>query len=134
VRGTIDRAQEVRMGPGGRMRSTEAWLSDDSGARVQLLWFNQPFMARSLHAGMEVAVSGTVSAPRRGGRAAFHNPELERLSDTSEGGGTHTGRMVPVYHLTEGIPQRRMRDLIAGLVERFVDRLEDPLPASMCAR
>ncbi len=131
VRGNLDKVQEARMGRGGRMRSTEAWLSDETGARVRLIWFNQPFLARNLHAGMELAVSGTVGV--YGGRPTFSNPEFERLSDTATG-GTHTGRMVPMYHLTEGLPQRRLRDTLATLVERFADRLIDPLPPAIRAR
>ena len=127
VRGTLDRVQEVRMGRGGRMRSTEAFLSDEAGARVQIVWFNQPFIARQLRQGMEIAVSGTVAAYR--GRPSFNNPDYERIGD-----GQHTGRRVPVYHLTEGVPQRTLRSAIATLVERFADRLEDPLPPSMRGR
>ncbi|MFA7297533.1 MAG: ATP-dependent DNA helicase RecG [Dehalococcoidia bacterium] len=123
VRGTIDRVAETRMGRGGRMRSSEAWLTDEFGSRIQLVWFNQPFIARTLHAGTEIAVSGTPSVFR--GRPTFHNPEFERLG---EGGGMHTGRMIPMYHLTEGLPQRRLRDTIATLVERYADRMPDPLP------
>ena len=131
VRGTLDKVQEARMGRGGRMRSTEAWLSDETGARVRLIWFNQPFLARNLHSGMELAVSGTVGV--YGGRPTFSNPEFERLSDDGSG-GTHTGRMVPMYHLTEGLPQRRLRETLATLVERFADRLADPLPPAVRAR
>lgn len=123
VRGTVDKVQEIRMGRGGRMRSSEAWLTDEYGSRIQLVWFNQPFIARTLHAGTEIAVSGTPSVFR--GRPTFHNPEFERLG---EGNGMHTGRMIPMYHLTEGLPQRRLRDTIATLVERYADRMVDPLP------
>jgi ATP-dependent DNA helicase RecG len=124
VRGTVDRVQETRMGRGGRMRSSEAWLTDELGSRIQLVWFNQPFIARTLQAGTEIAVSGTPSVFR--GRPTFHNPEFERMS--GDGNGMHTGRMVPMYHLTEGLPQRRLRDTIATLVDRYADRLVDPLP------
>jgi ATP-dependent DNA helicase RecG len=124
VRGTLHSVQEVRMGRGGRMRSTQAFLSDETGARVQIVWFNQPFIARSLHTGMEVAISGNVAAYR--GRPSFNNPDYERLGE-----GQHTGRLVPVYHLTDGVPQRTLRTTLATLVERFADRLEDPLPPSM---
>ena len=128
VRGTVDRVGEIRMGAGGRMRSSEAWLSDDLGSHIQLIWFNQPFIARSLQAGTELAVSGTVTAFR--GRPAFNNPEFERLGTA----GTHTGRLVPVYHVTEGLPQRRMRETIGGIVERFADRMPEPLPEAMRGR
>ena len=124
VRGTIDKVQEIRMGRGGRMRSSEAWLTDEAGSRIQLLWFNQPYIARNLHAGTEIAVSGTPSVFR--GRPTFNNPEFERLG--ADGQGMHTGRMIPMYHLTEGLPQRRLRDTIASLVEKYADRVPDPLP------
>ena len=42
IRGTVDRARAIRMGRGGRMQSTEATISDDSGARIRVVWFNQP--------------------------------------------------------------------------------------------
>jgi ATP-dependent DNA helicase RecG len=39
-----------------------------------------------------------------------------------------------VYRLTEGLPQRTLRSMIADLVERYVDRVPDPLPAAMRER
>ncbi len=99
---------------------------------MQIVWFNQPFIARQLSQGTEIAVSGMVGAFR--GRPSFNNPDYERLAPADGGDGQHTGRLVPVYHLTEGLPQRTLRSTIATLVERYVDRLEDPLPASIRER
>ena len=134
VRGTVDRAREVRMGRGGRMRSTEVSLSDQSGASIRIVWFNQPYLARQFRPGMELAVSGMVRAFR--GHPTFDNPEFEAPSADTEGetGGTHTGRLVPVYHLTQGLPQRSLRSTIQKLIERFADRLVDPLPAELRRR
>ena len=128
VRGTIDRARAIRMGRGGRMQATEATISDASGARVRLVWFNQPYLAKQLPPGTEIAVAGTVRAYR--GRPTFDNPAYERITDDLR----HTGRLVPVYHLTQGLPQRALRDAIADLLERFADRLPEPLPAELRER
>ena len=128
IRGTIDRARAVRMGRGGRMQSTEATISDASGARVRLVWFNQPYLAKQLPQGTEIAVAGTVRAYR--GRPTFDNPAYERITDELR----HTGRLVPVYHLTQGLPQRGLREAIADLLERFADRLPEPLPAELRER
>src|SRR5690606_32866088 len=46
VRGRVVSARELRMGVGGRMRSAEVVIADDSGASIQAVWFNQPYMAR----------------------------------------------------------------------------------------
>jgi len=127
IRGVVTRAREVRMGRGGRMRSTEATITDDSGAAITVTWFNQPFIAKSLSAGMPIALAGKVTVFR--GRPTFQNPEFERLELSAD--GTHTGRLVPVYPLTQGLPQRTLRGVIANLLERYGDRVEDPLPPAI---
>ncbi|PKB56640.1 MAG: hypothetical protein BZY69_00755, partial [SAR202 cluster bacterium Casp-Chloro-G1] len=130
IRGVVDRAREVRMGRGGRMRSTEASISDESGASIRVTWFNQPFIAKSLPAGTPIAIAGRVTVFR--GHTTFQNPEFERVELNAD--GTHTGRLVPVYPLTAGLPQRTLRGMIANLLERYGDRLEDPLPARIRER
>ena len=130
IQGRVERSREIRMGRGGRMRAAEVTISDASGASIRATWFNQPFIVRSLPSGAEVAIAGKVTIYR--GRPAFQNPEFERL-DTDHG-ARHTGRLVPVYHLTQGLPQRTLRDMIAKLLETHASRLEDPLPEEMRAR
>jgi ATP-dependent DNA helicase RecG len=130
VHGVVNQAREVRMGRGGRMRSTEATVSDESGDSIRVTWFNQPFIAKLLSVGMPIALAGKVTVFRR--RPTFQNPEFERLELNSD--GTHTGRLVPVYPLTQGLPQRSLRGVIANLLERYGDRIEDPLPAAIRER
>ncbi len=130
VRGRLDRVREVRMGRGGRMRSTEATVSDQSGASIRVIWFNQPYLARQLREGSEVAIAGSVRAFR--GRLTFDNPEFELMG--ADGHGRHTGRLVPVYRLTAGLAQRSLRSLVASLVERYVDRVPEPLPDALIER
>ena len=128
IRGTVDRARAIRMGRGGRLQATEATISDEAGARIRVIWFNQPYLAKQLPAGTEIAIAGPVKAYR--GRPTFDNPAFERVTEELR----HTGRLVPVYHLTQGLPQRALREAIAGLVERFVDRVPEPLPAELRER
>ncbi len=129
VRGTVDRSREVRMGRGGRMRASEVQITDDLGSRISATWFNQPFIAKNIPAGAELALSGKVTIFR--GRPQFQNPEYEVLG---RGDAQHTGRMVPVYHLTQGLPQRTLRGVISTLLDTFADRIEDPLPAAIRER
>src|SRR5690606_8760799 len=130
VRGTIDRSREVRMGRGGRMRASEVQITDELGSRITATWFNQPYIAKALPVGAEVALSGKVTVFR--GRPGFQNPEYELLDRRAE--GQHTGRLVPGYHLTQGLPQPTLRQVIANLVETYADRIEDPLPAAIRER
>ena len=128
VRGTVDRARPVRMGRGGRMQVCEATISDETGARLRVVWFNQPWLAAQLPAGTEIALSGTVKAYR--GRPTIDNPAFEKLG----GEQRETGRLVPVYPSTQGLAQRTLRTTIAGLLDRFADRLPETLPEALRAK
>ncbi|MGE3960197.1 MAG: ATP-dependent DNA helicase RecG [Dehalococcoidia bacterium] len=125
VRGTVEKSRLMPMGRGGRMKSTEVILSDGMG-RVQAVFFNQPFQTKNFPVGAEVALAGKVTTFR--GRTGFNNPEWERL-DRGD-----AGRMIPVYRSTEGLAQRTLRNAIEKLIERFLDRLDDPLPEEIRKR
>ncbi|MYE45271.1 MAG: ATP-dependent DNA helicase RecG [Chloroflexi bacterium] len=128
VRGTVDRARPVRMGRGGRMQVCEAMITDETGARLRVVWFNQPWLAQQLPAGTEIALSGTVKAYR--GRPTIDNPAFEKLG----GEQRETGRLVPVYPSTQGLAQRTLRTAIARIVDRFVERLPETLPEELRAK
>ena len=130
IRGRIVSSREVRMGRGGKMRSTEVVVEDEDGSRITATFFNQPFMARALPEGVQIALAGKITRFRN--RPQYQNPEWERLE--VDGEGKHTGRLVPVYPLTEGLPQRTMRTAVAKLLERYGERIEDPLPAGIRER
>ena len=124
LRGAIESAREVRWGRKG----TEATVSDGTGARMRVIWFNQTYLARELRPGMEIALSGKVTAYR--GRPTMANPDFEPL----DGERRHTGRLVPVYPSTEGLAQRTLRTAIARVLDRFGDRLPETLPEDLRAR
>jgi ATP-dependent DNA helicase RecG len=125
VRVRVWQARERMMGY--RMRSTEAQLGDTSGM-VQAVWFNQPWVAKQLPVNAEIVLSGRVSEYQ--GRPKFDNPEWEPWSDEL----LHTGRLVPIYPLTQGLQNRTIRRVMQEALERFVHRLPDPLPRAMRER
>jgi len=125
VRGTVEKSRLIPLGRGGRMNSTEVIVSDGMG-RIQAVFFNQPFQTKNFPVGSEVALAGKVSTFR--GRMGFNNPDWERL-DRGE-----SGRMIPVYHSTEGLAQRTLRGAIEKVIDRFLDRLEDHVPEAMRKR
>jgi len=109
---------------GGR-RSTEAIVGDETG-NVRIVWFNQPFMARNLATNMRVVISGRVSLFQ--GRYVFESPEWESAEESDT---VHTGRLVPVYHLTQGLKPRQVRRLMKPVVDRWALRLVDFLPSEL---
>jgi ATP-dependent DNA helicase RecG len=120
ARVTID---AVRVEPGFRKRPQRviAQLSDDDGGSAEAIWFGRRFVERRLQAGDEVIVSGKVS--QRGWRSQFTSPEFSPVGRDS----VHTARVVPVYPLAAGATQKRLRELLARILEATLPFLEDPL-------
>ncbi|MBP1706607.1 MAG: recG [Chloroflexi bacterium] len=115
-------AREVRL---GTRRSAEATVGDETG-NVRIVWFNQPYLARTLKTGKKIVVSGRVTV--FGGMPVFESPEWEPYEEKDL---VHTGRLVPVYPLTEGLSQRQVRRIMKPAVDQWAWQLPDFLPASL---
>ncbi len=105
----------------GRRKATEAIMGDDTGT-LRVIWWGQTYLARQLASGMRLALSGRVTVFR--GRLQMESPEWEPLDVA----GTHTGRLVPVYPGTEGLPQRLLRRVAREVVEALAGAVPEPLP------
>ncbi len=114
---------EVRQTRNGRPMVT-ATVADDTGV-ISITWFNQEYIARQLHQGDPIVVSGKPVAFN--GRLQFSSPEWEPYDEEL----LHTGRIVPVYRSTEGLYRRTLRRIMHDAVERFADQLPDYLPETM---
>ena len=112
---------------GGR-RSTEAIVGDESG-NMRVVWFNQPYLAKNLRTNSQLVLSGKVSLYK--GVKVFQSPEYELLVSEDL---THTGRLIPLYPLTEGLSPRVVRRLVKETVELWAPRLPDFLPRDVRRR
>ena len=113
-------AVRVEPGFGRRPQRVIAQLSDDSGS-AEAIWFGRRFVERRLQQGDELIVSGKVT--QKGWRPQFTSPEFTPVGRES----VHTARVVPVYHLAAGVTQKRLRELLARILEAALAALEDPL-------
>lgn len=102
----------------------EAMLTDGTGG-IRITIFNQPWQAQKLQIGEPYAVAGRIDQYL--GRLVFVNPEIEPLDKEL----LHSGRIVPVYRLTENITQRWLRRTIKQVVDRYAPKLVDYMPASI---
>ncbi len=118
-------AREIRLG--GR-RSTEAIVGDETG-NVRVVWFNNPYLAKQLPTNTRLVISGRVSLFN--GRHVFESPEWELAEDKEL---IHTGRLVPIYSLTQGLRPRQVRKLMKGVVEQWAWQLVDFLPSELRER
>jgi ATP-dependent DNA helicase RecG len=111
--------------PVRKMRLTEAMLSDESGGRLRVVWFNDRFVLKNLHDGDRVALAGTIKRARNG-QPEMVNPKYERLAN--EGAApTKVGELMPKYHLVDGLSSRRIATWVASALP-YAPRLEDVIP------
>ena len=108
-----------------RTRANQAVIEcivNDGTGTVQATWFNQPWLAEQLPAGMQIVLSGKVDAFL--GRLVFNSPDWEPL----ELEPLRTRRIVPIYPLTEGLTASKMREVMQRAVRDWSPRMPDPLP------
>ena len=120
---TVWESRVVAQGAKGRRKDTEAVLGDDTG-NVRAIWFGQQYIARTLKPGSLVAISGKAEVFR--GQPVFNSPVAYPAE--SEPAGIHTGRMVPVYPLTEGLRMHALRNLAWDALQNWLGGVEETLP------
>ena len=113
--------------PGGR-RSTEAIVGDETG-NMRVVWFNNPYIAKTLKANSRVMLSGRVGIFH--GQYVFQSPEWEVIEDKEL---IHTGRLVPQYHLTAGLGSRQARRLMKSVIDNWAGQVVDFLPRDLRER
>jgi len=102
-------------------------IADASGT-IAAVWFNQPYLTKQLRAGRQIVLSGKVDEHL--GHLVLQSPAWEPLEREL----IHTGRLVPIYPLTQGISSRWLRRLIKRVVDHWAPRTEDPLPVAVRER
>ncbi len=108
-----------------RLALTEATLDDDAGGRLKIVWFRMPWIAKQLQEGDRIAVAG--EAKLSYGRSwEMRNPLHERV--TGPGGPRRVGGLMPKYHLSDGVSNKKLAELAESLLH-LAGELEDPLPA-----
>jgi len=118
--GVVAEVELRNTGPG---RSLLGVLIQQDNRFLRAMWFNQPYLQQRFTTGRRVLLSGVIKM--NGGRWEMTHPQTEFLNEGEE---PPTGKVLPVYPLTEGINQGQMRRLIAGAVEEYAPLVEEVLP------
>ncbi|MEK7526156.1 MAG: ATP-dependent DNA helicase RecG [Patescibacteria group bacterium] len=100
-------------------------LADKTG-KIEVVWFNQPFILNSIKVGYNISVAGQVVWFGR--KKVIISPEYEINTQ-----GVHTGRLLPIYHETAGISSKWLRRRIAEVLESQID-LSEFLPEEILQR
>ena len=144
--GTV-RKPDIRRTWKSRRPIAEAWLEDASG-KIKMMWFSQPYIAKTLHDGMVVKVSGRVAG--EGAKIYLANPAIDKstvapdvvhnslfnpevgTSDVQVLGGHPMSDLHPVYPESQGISSLWFLHAIRKIFETGMhEHLDDPIPAEI---
>lgn len=134
VQGVIWQIKNVRTRTGKYI--TQAQVADQSGV-IDVIWFNQPYLTKSIKAGTQISLSGKISTEY--GKSKLISPTYEitrgqRLEDQAPASTTHTGRLVPIYPETEGLSSKWIRTKIKETLPIFIKTNLDFLPTEIIKR
>jgi len=110
----------------------KAVVADASG-EIDVVWYNQPYLARVLVADRRVVLFARGVTDRHN-RRILENPEYEFLDDDDRE-GVHTGRVVPVYRKAGELNSRALRGVIhlaLGGIDR--ESMKEVVPREVAAR
>ena len=116
----------------------EAEIEDLSG-KIKIIWFHQAYLAKMIHEGENVKLTGKVAEGKQG--IYLTNPEFEKTPDMpidahntlfKKEGLENTGFSYPIYHETRGVTSKWFYHAIEKILkEKTLDNLEDYLPADI---
>jgi len=119
---------QARVATFGNRPGTEAIVGDETGT-IRIAWFNQPYLAKSFPTNARVVISGMVYKFK--GHNVFESPEWEMLQDKEL---IHTGRLVPIYPLTQGLYPRQVRKWTKEAIDGWTWQVSDFLPSEIKTR
>jgi len=140
-------AEAVVYGQLSGLKSRKAWKSkrpiaegyvEDGSAKIKVMWFNQPYLAKMYSDGMYVKIAGKVTGSA--GKLYIANPEVEKLDalpidrhDTIFAGTEELDdTLYPVYRETKGITSKWLYHTVLKCFERDVlEVFRDPIPKSI---
>lgn len=119
---------------------SEGWVEDGT-ARMKIMWFNQPYIAKMLTDGMYVKLVGKVAGSE--GKLYLTNPEIEKLDalpiDRHDSIFNNTAALdetiYPVYRETKGVTSKWFFHTVQKCFAAGVlDTLVDPIPEEILKR
>lgn len=98
-------------------------LQDGTGT-LQATWWNK-YLRNQLKVGSTLRFSGKVGLYM--GKLTLDNPAFEELDEEM----VATGRISPIYPLTEGLSNKKLRTLVKSALDDYGDLIGDPIPEAV---
>ncbi len=132
--GTV-RKPDIRKTWKSRRPIAEAWLEDASG-KIKMMWFSQPYIAKTLHDGMVVKVSGRVAGTDT--KIYLANPSIDKTPIAPEtvhdnlfveGTEPEEKKLYPIYPESQGVSSLWFLHVLKRVFEaKAHEGIEDPIP------
>ena len=150
VAGLEKGSEAVVYGQLSGLKSRKAWKSkrpiaegyiEDGSAKIKIMWFNQPYLAKMYSDGMYVKVAGKVAGTDN--KLYISNPEVEPLDslpidrhDSIFQGTTDTDdTLYPVYRESKGVTSKWLYHTALKCFEKGVlETVHDPIPEAILTR
>ncbi|MBD3330330.1 ATP-dependent DNA helicase RecG [Candidatus Peregrinibacteria bacterium] len=120
VKGKLSNLFNMRTKYGKKI--TRGIFTDSTGS-IEVVWFNQPHLTRMLPRNAEIVLMG--KAKFSFGKISLQSPAYELLNLSEQ---IHSGRIVPIYHETEGINSKWIREKLKIVIDKWADELQEYLP------
>ena len=143
--GGLEKGQEaIVYGQLSGLKTRKAWRSkkpiaegyvEDGSAKMKIMWFNQPYLAKMYSDGMYVKLAGKVAGSE--GKLYLSNPEVEKLDalpidrhdSIFKGTDEADDTLYPVYRETKGVTSKWIYHTALKCFEKgILDTLIDPIP------
>ena len=132
-----------------KLQAKKAWkrkipmatgVLEDTTGKIDVVWFNQPYLAKMLHEGAPVKVEGKVT--EKNGKLSMLNPEVEQIpalpasvGPSALGNDEGDPTAFPVYPESRGVTSRWFYYTLQKVFASGVlDEMEDPIPETLLKR
>lgn len=151
VEGLVKDQEAIVYGQLSGLKARKAWKTkrpiaegyiEDGSAKIKIMWFNQPYLAKMYTDGMYVKVAGKVTGSE--GKLYIANPEVEKLDSLpidrhdSIFKGTDAeieDTIYPVYRESKGVTSKWFYHTVLKCFEKgILDSLHDPIPEDVLQR
>lgn len=146
--GGLEKGQDaIVYGQLSGLKTRKAWKSkkpiaegyvEDGSAKIKIMWFNQPYIAKMYNEGTYVKLAGKVAGSD--GKLYLSNPEIELLDslpidrhdsifkDTEQ----HDDTIYPIYRETKGVTSKWFYHTALKCFEKgILESLVDPIPSEI---
>ena len=107
-----------------RVKMAKARATDGTGV-IDVVWFQMPYLAKSLKIGEEYILIGQVKA---GYNFQMTNPEYKKLTNQKE---MEKGEILPIYSTTKNFTQNSLRKILKKNLKEFSNCLQENIPSEI---